>query len=83
MSEFFTYCDTATDNCDYTAYNSSYFDGWSIGSYIALSTYSDAAQIGYLIGMCFEETFSCLGFALDDTVGSEGDIDYAWNGVFN
>ena len=33
--------------------------------------------------MCFEDSFSCFGFELDNATGNKGDIEYAWNGVFD
>ncbi len=42
MSEFFTYCETATTNCDSTVYNANYFDGWSIGAYVLVTSYTNA-----------------------------------------
>ncbi len=42
LTSFFAYCVTATTNCDSTAYNATYFDGWSIGGNIVLTTYTSA-----------------------------------------
>jgi hypothetical protein len=41
LSSFFTYCETATTECDSTVYNATYFDGWSIGGYVPVDTYSN------------------------------------------
>jgi hypothetical protein len=82
MSEFFTYCETATTNCDSTVYNANYFDGWSIGAYVLVTSYSNALQTGVEVGICFEDSFACLGFGLTSTA-STGALDNAWNGIFD
>jgi hypothetical protein len=44
MTDFFANCVTASENCNSTSYNAEYFDGWSIGGYISLNTWTDALQ---------------------------------------
>ena len=41
LTSFFSYCVTST-SCDDAAYNASYFDGWSIGGNLVLSTWTNA-----------------------------------------
>ncbi len=77
MTDFFSNCETST-SCSALSYTSSYFDGWSVGGYIAV-LYSNALQQGQDLGVCFEETYACFGFSLD----AAGALDNAWNGVLN
>ncbi len=78
MSKFFTYCQTATTGCDYTTYNVNYFDGWSIGAYIAVTADSGAYDQESLgVGLCFEDTSACLGFGTD----FDGVLNSGWNGL--
>lgn len=42
LTAFFAYCVTASTNCDSTTINASYFDGWSLGGNIVLTTYAHA-----------------------------------------
>jgi hypothetical protein len=82
LSSFFTYCETATTECDSTVYNATYFDGWSIGAYVPVDDYSNDLQTDLILGICFEDTFACLGFYTSATVDT-ADLDGAWNGIMS
>lgn len=77
LTAFFAYCVTASTNCDSTVYNSTYFDGWSLGGYLALSTYGNAAQNALVLMACLENEMSCFGLLTSAT----GTVDeaYTWN----
>lgn len=66
MTAFFAYCVTATSYCDSDAYNAEYFDGWSLGAYLALTT-ATAKTSTELFGACLESQTACFGFYTDST----------------
>lgn len=80
LTAFFAYCVTST-SCDDVAYNASYFDGWSIGGNIALSTWTNAYQVDLLLGMCLESQYACFGVSTSATASTSA-VDDGWNNLF-
>lgn len=82
MTDFFANCVTATtDNCNSTDYNANYFDGWSIGAYLSLNTWTDALQVDLQLGVCLLSNLGCFGIDSSD-VTSTSTVENTFNGMF-